>query len=165
MAHHKQLDSILQEWERLTLTGNTHFQQHAWREAYRCYMHSMELVETYLQRDPHRQAWRLVRFFVLACQNTAHVAEKMGKERDAEHYFSHAHFVLLSLINFSQTQVSIRQQALLEITSSLAALREFLLRKGKYRLVESIQEETERVLMQRGSVYPLGHLPLHGIFA
>lgn len=167
MEHHKQVEAILQGWERLTLQGNEHFQRHAWRDAYRCFGQSMQLVDPGLVNAGKRQQWRMLRLFVLSCQNTAHVAEKMGRDRDAEHYFSHAHFCLLSLITSPSTPQNLRQRALLEVTASQAALEDFLRRKGKESLLISIREETGRVILQQGMPYTsqIINNPSLGLFA
>jgi hypothetical protein len=153
MEHHKQVEIILQEWERLTLQGNEYFQRHVWGDAYRCFEQSMQLVDPGLTNSGKRQQWRMLRLFVLSCQNTAHVAEKMGRDKDAEHYFSHAHFSLLSLISYPATARDLCQRALLEISASQSALEDFLRRKGKQSLMQSIREETDRVIFQQGSLY------------
>lgn len=146
MQHHNQVETILQEWELFTLQGNQYFYHQAWRDAYRSYLRSMEVAERGLRYPHNKQGWKTLHFFVLASQNVAHVCEKMGKHKDAQHYLCHAHYVLLRLIEYPQTQDQLFQSASIELKNTLGALHEFLSRCAKCKLLSSIQYETERVL-------------------
>ncbi|MCP5334878.1 MAG: hypothetical protein H7A08_04190 [Oceanospirillaceae bacterium] len=148
MRHHNQVEAILQEWELLTLQGNQHFYHQAWRDAYISYLRSLEIAERGLNFSRNKQGWRALRFFVLASQNVAHVCEKMGRVKDAQHYLCHAHYVLLGLIDFSKTRDQMFESASMEVNATLAALHEFLSRCSKHKLLNSIQHETKQILQQ-----------------
>ena len=146
------LDKVLIRWEFYTLKADRSYHAGELNQAAKEFAKTVELLEPWLWNDPRSKS-RIVRFFVLACHNTAHVMSKLGREREAEYYLSHAHFSLLGLLGAAQRPSSkhlpnLIRIVLIELKLTLNQLSGHLKSRNKLALCESIQEESERVIRQ-----------------
>jgi len=146
------LDKVLNQWEFYTLKADRSYHSGDWNDAAKDFVRTVELLEPWLWNDP-REKSKVVRFFVLACHNTAHVMGKLGREKEAEYYLSHAHFTLLALLGGTERAVSLHvpsliQVVLMELKLTLNQLALYLRARNKFALCESIQEESHRVIRQ-----------------
>jgi len=89
---------LLKSWEFYTLKGNACYHQMEYKEACRHFAKSADILEPCLdkQRDCPPD---VLRRFVLSCHNAAHSYHQLKHNKEAEYYYSHAHFRLLGLLH------------------------------------------------------------------
>ncbi|MGR6874473.1 hypothetical protein ACU6U9_19745 [Pseudomonas sp. HK3] len=139
------IQDVMRDWESYTLLADNFYHQQEYKQASKVFSKSVELIEPWLDKD-EKEVTKVMHLFVLSCHNTAHALNQSGKNKEAEYYYSHAHFRLLSLISRPKRSARIMENALYEIKTTLNQLRYFLLAMNKGQLAGNIQEESIRVL-------------------
>jgi|GEM_PF-1410212 len=145
VASKQTVQDVLNKWEFYTLQADACYHRGEFKEASRQFSHTVELLEPWLERE-HKQRWKVVRLFVISCHNSAHASSKFGRHKEAEYYYSHAHFRLLSLIAAKQQSGSFMEKTLMELRATFLQLTDYLLGKNKLELAASIKEESVRVV-------------------
>ena len=152
MRHQTDVDEIINQWEFYTLEADGRYHQNDLGLASKGFCRTVELLEPWLDKD-HKETKKVIRFFVLSCHNAAHVMSKRGKHREAEYYYSHAHFRLLSMFGQDQKSGSRLDSILLELKCTYLQLQQYLVKKDKRELALSIKDESIRVIRQRYNEY------------
>ncbi len=147
MSSKKNIQDVLNQWEYYTLKADASYHRGEYKQASQLFGRSVDLLEPWLEKED-RQLWKVIRLFVIACHNTAHALNKHGRNKEAEYYYSHAHFRLLSLISGNQYPKSFMEKALQELRSTFLQLSGYLLRANKIELAASVKEESIRVVRQ-----------------
>jgi len=154
MIQHQMVQDILNQWESDTLEADSFYYRKEFKKAGKAFCRTVELLEPWLEKD-HKERKRILRFFVLSCHNAAHVLSKQGKHKEAEYYYSHAHFRMLSLLGQCSKPGPSRllDVVLLELRCTFNQLRSHLVGKNKMELAADVKEESVRVIRQRYSDY------------
>jgi hypothetical protein len=152
MIQQHTVQNILNLWETSTLEADASYHRQELKLASKQFCKTVDIVEPWLDRE-HKERQRIMRFFVLSCHNAAHVLSKQGKHKEAEYYYSHAHFRLLSLIGRYEKSNRLLDGVLIELKCTFTQLRCYLVRKDKCELAEDVRSESVRVLRQRYSDY------------
>ncbi len=145
MASKQTIQDVLNKWEFYTLQADACYHRGEFKEASQRFSHTVELLEPWLEKE-NKQLWKVVRLFVISCHNSAHASSKFGREKEAEYYYSHAHFRLLSLISARQYSVNFMERTLQELRATFLQLTDYLLGNNKQELAASIKEESVRVV-------------------
>ena len=141
------IQKVLSEWEFYTLAADACYHREEYKEASRKFCKTVELLEPWLEKES-KQLWKTMHLFVISCHNAAHALGKLGRHKEAEYYYSHAHFRLLSLISVQNMPKSIMENALLELRATFLQLTDYLRGKNKLELANNIKEESLRVVRQ-----------------
>lgn len=147
MKTEQTLQQVLNKWEFYTLEGDAYYHQQDYKQASKLFTKCVSLLEPWLEKE-HKQAAKVLRLFVLSCHNSAHALSKWGHHKDAEYYYSHAHFRLLSFISHTKPRALILEMAITELKGTFAQLKQYLLDKNKVELAGNIKEESMRVVRQ-----------------
>ncbi len=145
VASKQTIQDVLNKWEYYTLQADACYHRGEYKEASRRFSRTVELLEPWLEKE-HKQLWKVVRLFVISCHNSAHASSKFGRHKEAEYYYSHAHFRLLSLIAAKQHSGNFMEKTLIELRATFLQLTDYLLGKNKQALAASIKEESVRVV-------------------
>ena len=145
MGQQLTVQEVLNRWEFYTLEADACYHRQEYKLASKKFCHTVELLEPWLNKET-KELSKVLRLFVLACHNAAHSLAKQGKDKEAEYYYSHAHFRLLSLLSSEPTSRKIIEYAALELVTTFEALKCYLLNQNKYQLADNIKEESIRVL-------------------
>jgi len=145
MKHPKNIQDVLTLWESYTLKANEFYHRGEFKQATRVFSKTVDLIEPWLQKET-RELHRVMHLFVLSCHNTAHSSYQMGRKKEAEFYYSHAHFRLLSLVSQPKLPSKFLEQAVNEIKSTFKQLKAYLDSMNKKQLAGNIQEESMRVI-------------------
>ena len=145
MNHPKNIQEVLKLWESYTLKANELYHQQDFKQATKVFSKTVEIIEPWLEKE-NRDLNTVMHLFVLACHNTAHSSYQMGRKKEAEFYYSHAHFRLLSLVSQPKPSPKLLEHAVIEIKSTFRQLKMFLDLMNKKQLAGNIQEESMRVL-------------------
>lgn len=137
------LEECFKAWEFYTLKGNACYHRGELKPACKAFAKSVDLLEGCLDQYDLSQP-ELIRRFVLACHNTAHCYNKMNSVKEAEYFYSHAHFRLLSMLH--SRRHSMFDVLLKELKITFKQLRIYLKGKQKHQLADSIHEESVRVV-------------------
>ncbi len=152
MAVKKNIQDALNQWEYYTLKADSRYHQGEYKQASQLFSRSVDLLEPWIEKESEgKQLWKVIRLFVIACHNTGHALNRHGRHKEAEYYYSHAHFRLLSLISGNQYPKRFMEKALHELRSTFLQLSDFLLRENKIELAASVKEESIRVVRQHHS--------------
>lgn len=141
------IQDVMKDWESYTLMADKFYHQQEYKQASKVFSKSVELIEPWLERE-EKEVNKVMHLFVLSCHNTAHALNQSGRNKEAEYYYSHAHFRLLSLISRPKRSARIMENAVYELKATLNQLRVFLLSMNKSQLAGNIHEESVRVLRQ-----------------
>jgi hypothetical protein len=152
MNQQRVVQDILNQWESSTLEADASYHRQELKLASKQFCKTVDIVEPWLDRD-HKESQRVMRFFVLSCHNTAHVLTKQGKHKEAQYYYSHAHFRLLSLIGSFDKPNRFLEGILIELKCTFIQLKSYLIRKNKSDLADDVRSESIRVIKQRYSEY------------
>lgn len=147
MKHHKNIQEVLKEWESQTLLADDYYHQDDYKKASKAFSKSVEVIEPWLEKGD-KDINKVMHLFVLSCHNTAHALHRLGRKKEAEYYYSHAHFRLLSLVSQPKPSSRLLELAVLEIKTTFKQLTYFLESMNKRQLAGNIQEESIRVLRQ-----------------
>ena len=147
MKHVKNIQEVLKEWEAFTLQADRLYHQQEFKRASKGFSKSVDLIEPWLDKGG-RDLNTIMHLFVLSCHNTAHSLHQLGRKKEAEYYYSHAHFRLLSLVSQPKPSSKLLEHAVLEIKTTFKQLKLFLETMNKKQLAGNIQEESLRVLRQ-----------------
>jgi len=147
MKNQQNIQDVMKDWESYTLRADELYHQQQYKSASKTFSKSVDLIEPWLERD-EKDANKVMHLFVLSCHNTAHAFSQSGRSKEAEYYYSHAHFRLLSLISRPKRSARIMENALFELKTTLSQLKYFLMAMNKQQLSGNIQEESIRVLRQ-----------------
>ncbi len=147
MCQSQKIQSVFNNWEYYTLAADACYHRAEYKEASQTFCRTVDLLEPWLDRD-HKQLWKVMRLFVLSCHNAAHALSKLGRHKEAEYYYSHAHFRLLSFVSHHKNSYSIMEHVLLELRATFSMLTQYLMGKNKQELAENIREESLRVIRQ-----------------
>lgn len=147
MKHFKNIQEVLNEWEAFTLQADRLYHQQEYKKASKAFSKSVDLIEPWLDKGG-RDLNTVMHLFVLSCHNTAHALHQSGKRKEAEYYYSHAHFRLLSLVSQPKPSSKMLEHAVLEIKTTFKQLKYFLDAMNKTQLAGNIKEESLRVLRQ-----------------
>ncbi len=153
MIQQHRVQDILNQWESYTLEADGYYHRQELKKAGKGFCRTVDLLEPWLDKD-HKELQRVMRLFVLSCHNAAHVLAKQGKHKEAEYYYSHAHFRLLSLLGQgSKGQYSKKSMlldaVLMELRCTFRQLRSYLVCKNKIELAAGVKEESVRVIRQQ----------------
>ena len=146
------IQNVLSEWEFYTLAADACYYREEYKEAGRTFCKAVDLLEPWLEKGG-KELWKVMRLFVISCHNAAHTLGKYGRHKEAEYYYSHAHFRLLSLISLHKMPLSLMEPTLLELRSTFLQLSDYLLGKNKIELAANIKEESLRVVRQNYKGY------------
>lgn len=152
MIQANMLQDILNQWESYTLEADAFYHRHELKQASKGFCRTVDLLEPWLDKE-HKEMQKVMRLFVLSCHNSAHVLAKQGKHKEAEYYYSHAHFRLLSMLGQSNKRSRLLDGVLLELKCTFKQLKSYLLIKNKYELAANVHEESVRVIRQQFSDY------------
>jgi hypothetical protein len=152
MIQQRVVQDILNQWESSTLEADASYHRQELKLASKQFCKTVDIVEPWLDRD-HKERQRVMRFFVLSCHNAAHVLSRQGKHKEAEYYYSHAHFRLLSLIGSHDKPSRLLEGILIELKCTFTQLKCYLIRKNKPDLADDVRSESVRVIRQRYSEY------------
>jgi hypothetical protein len=141
------IQKVLSEWEFYTLAADACYYREEYKEASRTFCKTVELLEPWLEKES-KQLWKIMHLFVISCHNAAHALGKFGRHKEAEYYYSHAHFRLLSLISIQNMPKSLMESALMELRATFLQLTDYLTGKNKMELAANIKEESLRVVKQ-----------------
>ncbi|GAA6133708.1 hypothetical protein NBRC116188_04970 [Oceaniserpentilla sp. 4NH20-0058] len=147
MKNPKNIQEVLQDWESHTLNADQLYHQKEFKKASKGFAKSVDIIEPWLERGD-KELNTILHLFVLSCHNTAHALYKQGKKKEAEYYYSHAHFRLLSLVSQPKPSSKVLELAVLEIKATFNQLKTFLESMNKSQLAGNIKEESQRVLRQ-----------------
>ena len=147
MAKKQTIQGVLSDWEFYTLAADACYYREEFKEASRTFSKTVELLEPWLEKES-KQLWKIMHLFVISCHNAAHSLGRLGRHKEAEYYYSHAHFRLLSLISLHNMPKGLMEQALLELRATFFQLTDYLLGKNKLELAANIKEESLRVVRQ-----------------
>ncbi|WP_283789514.1 tetratricopeptide repeat protein (plasmid) [Bermanella sp. WJH001] len=139
------IQDVMKNWESYTLLADSFYHQQQYKQASKVFSKSVEIIEPWLDKD-EKELNKVMHLFVLSCHNTAHALNQLGKNKEAEYYYSHAHFRLLSLISRPKRSSRIMENAVYELKTTLKQLKYFLLSMNKDQLAGNIHEESVRVL-------------------
>jgi hypothetical protein len=147
------VQDILNQWESYTLEADRYYHREELKQASKGFCRTVDLLEPWLDKD-HKEFQRVMRLFVLSCHNAAHVLAKQGKHKEAEYYYSHAHFRLLSLLGREPQEHGPRRSSLLdsiliELRCTFKQLRTYLVCKNKMELAAGVKEESVRVIRKQ----------------
>ena len=145
MSQPKNIQEVFKLWESYTLKANELYHKGEYKQATKGFSKSVELIEPWLEKET-REMKTVMHLFVLSCHNTAHSSYQQGRKKEAEFYYSHAHFRLLSLVSQPKPSSKLLEQAVLEIKATFKQLKAFLVSMNKKQLAGNIQEESMRVL-------------------
>ncbi|MFT6153578.1 MAG: hypothetical protein ACJAYK_001296 [Crocinitomicaceae bacterium] len=152
MIQQRRVQDILNQWETSTLEADASYHRQELKLASKQFCKTVDIVEPWLDRE-HKERQRIMRFFVLSCHNAAHVLSKQGKHKEAEYYYSHAHFRLLSLIGSYEKPNRLLDGILIELKCTFTQLKCYLIRKDKCALADDVRSESVRIIRQRYSEY------------
>ncbi len=152
MASKQTIQTVLNKWEYYTLTADACYHRGEYKEASRTFSHTVDLLEPWLEKED-KQLWKVMRLFVISCHNSAHSMSKFGRHKEAEYYYSHAHFRLLSLISRKNTPRNMVEHTLMELRATFTQLKDYLLGKNKKALADDIREESLRVVRNSYAEY------------
>jgi hypothetical protein len=145
LANKQTIEDVLNKWEFHTLQGDGCYHRGEFKAASHSFGLTVDLLEPWLEKE-HKQLWKVVRLFVISCHNSAHACSKYGRHKEAEYYYSYAHFRLLSLISSCRYSRKAMEKTLSELRATFLQLTKYLLDKGKITLAASIKEESVRVV-------------------
>lgn len=148
MIRQSKLQHILDQWESSTLEADAYYYKDDLHKAGKTFCRTVDLLEPWLDKE-YSDKSRVVRLFVLSCHNAAHVLSKQNKHKEAEYYYSHAHFRLLSLLNVGSNKSRLLESLLMELKYTFKQLKVYLTGKDKAELAVSVREESIRVMKQR----------------
>ena len=149
------IQNVLNDWEFYTLAADACYHREEYKEASRTFSRTVDLLEPWLEKGG-KELWKVMRLFVISCHNAAHSLGKCGRHKEAEYYYSHAHFRLLSLISLHNMPRSLIEPTLVELRSTFLQLSDYLLGKNKIELAANIKEESLRVVRQNYQGYEGG---------
>jgi hypothetical protein len=141
------VQDVLNRWEFYTLDADACYHRREYKSASKKFCHTVELLEPWLDKE-NKELPKVMRMFVLSCHNAAHSLAKQGKEKEAEYYYSHAHFRLLSLLGHRKPSNRLIEIAMIELKSTFLHLKRYLLGRKKQELADNIREESVRVVRQ-----------------
>ena len=147
MGQQLTVQEVLNRWEFYTLEADACYHRQEYKLASKKFCHTVELLEPWLNKET-KELSKVLRLFVLACHNAAHSLTKQGKDKEAEYYYSHAHFRLLSLLGHQSQSNRLMEAAVLELKYTFQHLKRYLLGREKYELANNIREESVRVVRQ-----------------
>lgn len=147
MGQQLTVQEVLNRWEFYTLEADACYHRQEYKLASKKFCYTVELLEPWLTKDS-KEFSKVLRMFVLACHNSAHSMAKQGKDKEAEYYYSHAHFRLLSLLNHKSQSGRLMDAAVMELKYTFQHLRRYLLGREKFELADNIREESVRVVRQ-----------------
>ncbi len=145
MLKHIQVKDVVKDWEYYTLKADACYHRNELRDASKQFCKTVDMLEPWLDKDD-KQSWSLVRLFVLSCHNAGHVMGKLKKAKEAEYYYSHAHFRLLSLLSGEVHSKKLIEFTAIELVTTFSTLKSFLLAQNKVELANNIREESLRIL-------------------
>lgn len=143
----QQLEQVLKEWELTTLEADRCYHRQDYKKASKLFCHCVSLLEPWLEQN-HKDTAKILRLFVLSCHNSAHALGTWGRHKEAEYYYSHAHFRLLSFISHHKRRSLPLEMAVVELKGTFSQLKRYLLAKNKVELADNIKEESMRVVRQ-----------------
>lgn len=138
---------ILNQWESYTLEADGFYRRQEFKFASKGFCRTVDLLEPWLNKD-HKQLHKVMRMFVLSCHNAAHALAKQGKHKEAEYYYSHAHFRLLSLLGQKNRRSILLEAVFMELRCTFNQLKSYLVCKNKTELLLGVKEESVRVVRQ-----------------
>jgi len=147
MKNPQNIQDVMKDWESYTLLAGDLYHQQQYKQASKTFSKSVDLIEPWLEKE-EKDVNKVIHLFVLSCHNTAHALSQSGRKKEAEYYYSHAHFRLLSLISRPKRSARIMENAIYELKTTLSQLKHFLLTMNKQQLAGNIHEESVRVLRQ-----------------
>ncbi len=112
MPKKQTIQHVLNKWEAYTLMADACYHRGEYKEASRTFGQAVEIIEPWLEKGD-KQLCTVMRLFVIACHNSAHSMSKFGQHKEAEYYYSHAHFRLLSLVSRRNNQRNMVEKMLL----------------------------------------------------
>lgn len=145
MNHHKRFQDVVKDWEYYTLEADACYHRNELKQAGKHFSQTVDLLEPWIERE-EKQISSLVRLFVLSCHNAGHVQSRLNKTKEAEYYYSHAHFRLLSMLSDPARGFKPRENILRELGTTFRHLKGFLLGHNKQQLADNIREESLRVI-------------------
>ena len=148
MIQQQLVQDILNQWESYTLEADGYYHRQELKQASKGFCRTVDLLEPWLDKD-HKEFQKVMRLFVLSCHNAGHVLAKQGKHKEAEYYYSHAHFRLLSLLGQSSKRSTLLEAVLMELRCTFKQLKCYLVRKNKTELAAGVKEESVRVIRQQ----------------
>lgn len=134
-------------WESHTLSADRYYHHGNYKKASQSFSQSVDLIEPWLEKED-KELKTVIHLFVLSCHNTAHALHQIGRKKEAEYYYSHAHFRLLSLISQPRRPNKLMDVVVYELKCTLNQLTSFLKGMNKTQLAGNIREESVRVLRQ-----------------
>ena len=152
MGQQLTVQEVLNRWEFYTLEADACYHRQEYKLASKKFCHTVELLEPWLNKET-KELSKVLRLFVLACHNAAHSLAKQGKDKEAEYYYSHAHFRLLSLLGHRNPSNRLMDAAVLELKYTFQHLKRYLLGREKFELADNIREESVRVVRQSDLEY------------
>lgn len=147
MKIQRNIQDVFQLWESQTLFADGYYHQGQYKKASKVFSQSVDLIEPWLEKED-KELKTVIHLFVLSCHNTAHALYQSDRKKDAEYYYSHAHFRLLSLISQPRRSNKIMEIVMFELKNTLHQLTTFLTGLNKSQLAGNIKEESVRVLRQ-----------------
>lgn len=145
MNRHVRFQDVVKDWEYYTLEADACYHRNELKQAGKHFSQTVDLLEPWIEReDKHISS--LVRLFVLSCHNAGHVQNKLNRPKEAEYYYSHAHFRLLSMLSDPARSGKPRERLVDELATTFRHLKQFLLGQDKSQLATNIREESLRVI-------------------
>lgn len=145
MNRHVRFQDVVKDWEYYTLEANACYHRNELKQAGKHFSQTVDLLEPWMERDG-KHVPSLVRLFVLSCHNAGHVQDKLNRPKEAEYYYSHAHFRLLSMLSDPARATRPRERLMEELISTFRHLKQFLMGQNKQQLASNIREESLRVI-------------------
>lgn len=145
MKRHTRFQDVVKDWEYYTLEADACYHRNELKQAGKHFSQTVDLLEPWIEKE-ERHVSSLVRLFVLSCHNAGHVQNKLNRPKEAEYYYSHAHFRLLSMLSDPERTSRPKDGLLDELTTTFRHLRQFLLGQNKRQLAANIREESLRVI-------------------
>ena len=136
---------VVKYWEYYTLEADACYHRNELKKAGKHFSQTVDLLEPWIEKDD-KHICSLVRLFVLSCHNAGHVQNKLNRPKEAEYYYSHAHFRLLSMLSDPARAEKPREGLIDELSTTFRHLKQFLLGQNKRQLAANIREESLRVI-------------------
>ncbi len=145
MGRHVRFQDVVKDWEFYTLEADACYHRNELKQAGKRFCQTVDLLEPWMEKDG-KHITSLIRLFVLSCHNAGHVQNRLNRPKEAEYYYSHAHFRLLSLLADPSRGDKPNENLLFELGTTFRHLRQFLLGQNKSHLAANIREESLRVI-------------------
>lgn len=123
-------DEALVCWERLTLQADAAYQKKLLKPAFDYFLQSQTVIADRLNGRGKVSAEH-IRCFVLACQNTAFVAQKLHRRHLCEYYYRQSYRRLEAFLESDARGLRLRQVLCFEINLAQRKYAEYLYRRDR----------------------------------